>query len=674
VALLIALLLAAPPLGAAREVESLPPSFGPAAASFSSGSVPQVLLVRVYASAVRDDEFVEIENDRDGALDITGWTLSDGEAAAAFPVDSIVPAKGRILVTRNASSYGEDTLAAADFTFDRGQARAMEGGVLRLADAGDEILLLDANASVIDAYVWGDSSYTGPGWTARPAEKMGRGEIAVRLRAASGEWIDRDGAEDWEGPRRHRLGQSAFSLGEFELAGRLTSVLSPDAGDGPLLGFLSTAERTIEVSVYTFTSERIASVLGDAARRGVRVRVLLDGGPVGGIDSDEHNVSRGLAAAGVDVRWMTGGKDIVKRYRFLHAKYALVDASAAWIGSENFGESGFPDSRKGNRGWSLVLEDATLTRALGRVFESDFDPRRRDTVPQEDASEDHLPPAPSHRAWTWGEGPRNRRARLIVGPDSSLDPDGILDMLATARDRLSIEAFYVEEAWRNGTNPFLAAAFEAAGRGVSVRILVDGSWSSVEADSGTNDDVVARINRAAKDGRLPLEARLLEPRGSIERLHNKGIVVDGRQVLVSSLNWGLGSATENREIGVIVEDPELAGRFEAAFDADWEGRPTSSADGWRLEDPLALAGLYLLVGGAAAVSLRKLRVGAKGIKPHARVRTRGASGSDLRGGRGEVRLLPLELVAEPGPRPRGRAGARGRREEARGRGGGPEGD
>src|SRR5205823_8808669 len=120
--------------------------------------------------------------------------------------------------------------------------------------------------------------------------------------------------------------------------------------------------------------------------------------------------------------------------------------------------------------------------------------------------------------------------------------------------------------------------------------------------------------------------------------------------------------------------PELASRFEAAFDADWEGRPTSPSDGWSLEDPLALAGLYLLVGGAAAVSLRKLSVGAKGIKPHARVRTRGAPGPDFRGGRGEVRLLPLELVAEPGPRPRGRAGARGGREEARGRGGGSQGD
>src|SRR5438046_9005996 len=133
------------------------------------------------------------------------------------------------------------------------------------------------------------------------------------------------------------------------MTGRLTSVLSPDEGDGPLIGFLSTAERTIDVSVYTFTSERIASVLGDAARRGVRVRVLLDGGPVGGIDSDEHNVSRGRAAAGVDVRWVTGGTDIVKRYRFLHAKYVPGDARPAWIGSGHTGESGFPSGLKGNR-------------------------------------------------------------------------------------------------------------------------------------------------------------------------------------------------------------------------------------------------------------------------------------------------------------------------------------
>src|SRR6266581_7029707 len=75
-----------------------------------------------------------------------------------------------------------------------------------------------------------------------------------------------------------------------------TAVLSPDAGDLPLLRFLGSARATIEVGVYTFQSERIASVLAAAAGRGVRVRVLLDGSPVGGIEEDEHRVVGGLLA------------------------------------------------------------------------------------------------------------------------------------------------------------------------------------------------------------------------------------------------------------------------------------------------------------------------------------------------------------------------------------------
>src|SRR3989442_849967 len=153
--------------------------------------------------------------------------------------------------------------------------------------------------------------------------------------------------------------------------------------------------------------------------------------------------------------------------------------------------------------------------------------------------------------------------------------------------------------WGDIPSPFLEAAFAAARRGVTVRILLDGSWASVEADSGTNDDVLERINRRATDQRLPLEVRLLEPRGSIERLHNKGAVVDGRAVLVSSMNWALGSATENREVGLILDDPVLARTFEISFDADWDGRPTSGVDAWRLEDPRS--------GGRRAV-LRDRRV------------------------------------------------------------------
>jgi len=671
-ALLAALVLAPSSLPAGREADVLPPR--PAPAFFSAADPDHILLVRVYANAARDDEFVEIGNPRPEPVDMSGWSITDGEATAIFPLDAILPGGGRLLVARNATSYAEDTLMVADFAFEAGAARRMEGQVPRLADAGDEVLLRDPNGRLVDVYAWGSSSYEGLGWVGRPAERMGRGEIAVRRSGAYETWIDRDTAEDWEDLRHERLGQSAFFPTEMTLRGRTTAVRSPDEGDVPLLRFLSSAESTIEVAVYTFTSERIASVLAAAAERGVQVRVLLDGAPVGGIEDAEHRVVGGLLAAGVEVRWLAGGPDIVKRYRYLHAKYAVVDARAAWIGSENFGDAGFPEERRGNRGWSVIAEDEGVASALRIVFEADFDVRRRDSIAATETMQQRLPLPPPVAERSSAEVTSVQAGRLVLAPDTALDTDGILGLFGSATHRLSIEAFYLDEVWRGGPNPFLEAAFAAAHRGVSVRILLDGSWASVEADAGTNDDVMARINGRARNESVSLEARLLEPRGPIERLHNKGAVVDGRAVLVSSMNWALGSATENREVGLIVEDPSLAATFEAAFDADWDGRSTSGIDAWRLEDPRALVALYAFVAVASAVSLRKLRARAKDIKPRARVRTRGASGARLRGRRGEVRLLPPELVAQPRARARGRLRTRRRGEKTRSGVRGPEGD
>jgi len=672
--LFAALVLASSPLWAESEAEPLLPRSRPASAPFSDAPLPDALLVRVYANTARDDEFVEIGNPHPEPVDVSGWALTDREATATFPLDSILPAGGRLLVTRNATSYTEDTLEAADFSMGPGDARQMEGGALRLADAGDEVLLIDRTGTVVDAYSWGDSSYGGPGWIGRAADRIGRGEIAVRGRDLAGEWVDRNAAEDWEGLRHYRLAQSSFDIGPLELRGATTAVLSPDAGDLPLLRFLGSARATIEVGVYTFQSERIASVLAAAAGRGVRVRVLLDGSPVGGIEEDEHRVVGGLLAAGVEVRWLAGSTDVVKRYRYLHAKYALVDGRSAWIGSENFGNAGFPSDHEGNRGWSVIADDADLAGILRNVFETDFDPRRPDSMAVRETGFTPLPPAPSVVPWSSGPPSAPRSARIVLAPDTTLDPEGILDFLASAKVRLSIDAFYLDEMWGDTPSPFLEAAFAAARREVSVRILLDGSWASVEADSDTNDDVLDRVNRRAMDERLPLEVRLLEPRGSIERLHNKGAVVDGRAVLVSSMNWALGSATENREVGLIVDDPDLARTFEISFDADWEGRPTSGVDAWRLEDPLALVALYALVAVASALSLRKLRPRNKDIKPGARVRTRAPFGAHLRGRHREVRLLPAQLVAQSGPRAGRGSGARRRRSEARGRVRGPERD
>jgi FlaG/FlaF family flagellin (archaellin) len=51
--------------------------------------------------------------------------------------------------------------------------------------------------------------------------------------------------------------------------------------------------------------------------------------------------------------------------------------------------------------------------------------------------------------------------------------------------------------------------------------------------------------------------------------HNKGIIVDGRMVLISSINYSDGSITANREAGVIILHEGIAQWYQEIYDFDW---------------------------------------------------------------------------------------------------------
>lgn len=670
--LFVAILLASTSLHPDRGAcGALPPA--PTAAHLFPRAIAAALIVRVYPNAARDNEFIEIANPGTTDVALAGWSLTDLEESATFPAGSWLPARGRLVATRNATSYAEDERRPADFTFDRGDAARMEGGVLRLADTGDEILLRDAGGDIVDALVYGASTYAGPGWSGACVPAPGRGEIAARLPEGDG-WRDSDGAQDWDGVRDLRLGQSSFDPEPVDVGTEPVVLVSPDDGRGRVLSFLATAADSLEVAVYTLTSDAIASVLAYRARSGVRVRVLLEGSPVGGVEADERRWIGSLQEAGAEVRYLSGGLEVVKRYRYLHAKYAIVDGSAVLVSSENFGDSGFPAAGDdGNRGWSVIVEDRVLARQLWEVFEEDFDPSRADSVPAVGTAG----PAPGVPdpilPWPPPAAVGSRRVQLVVGPDNALADDGLLGLLGSAEERIWIEAFYADDPWGSWPNPLLEAAFTAARRGVSVRILLDGSgWSPTE-DTTANDGLAAVLNERARSEGLDLEVRVFSPVGSIERIHNKGAVVDGRAALISSMNWAHGSATENREIGLILEDPAVAGELEDVFLRDWEGRGGTRTEDATISDPGTLLAVYAFIAAASAASLRKMRRGDKGLKRRPRMVPRGLLRAHFRRGHREVRLLPAELVAEPRDGARGGGRDRGGGEEARRGLGGPEG-
>jgi len=82
--------------------------------------------------------------------------------------------------------------------------------------------------------------------------------------------------------------------------------------------------------------------------------------------------------------------------------------------------------------------------------------------------------------------------------------------------------------------------------------------------------MAAYINTLAERENLPLEARLIafESNGPV-KIHNKGVIIDGEKVLVSSINWNENSPSFNREAGVIIEHAGAGQYYTAVFEDDW---------------------------------------------------------------------------------------------------------
>ena len=122
--------------------------------------------------------------------------------------------------------------------------------------------------------------------------------------------------------------------------------VGPEGLYQPLAQLLGAATATIDLSVYSLEHPQLADLLAAAARRGVHVRILLDGAPPGGITTLQKWCVAQVAAAGGDMRYLAVAPDAPagykKRYRFTHAKFGVIDNRLALVGTENFTQDSMP--------------------------------------------------------------------------------------------------------------------------------------------------------------------------------------------------------------------------------------------------------------------------------------------------------------------------------------------
>jgi phosphatidylserine/phosphatidylglycerophosphate/cardiolipin synthase-like enzyme len=198
----------------------------------------------------------------------------------------------------------------------------------------------------------------------------------------------------------------------------------------------------------------------------------------------------------------------------------------------------------------------------------------------------------------------NARVIPVISPDTSYL---LCDLIAGSELTVDIEQAYITNQSDGSFNPFLMEAIRAAYRGVRVRILLDSYYYNT-AGPADNDEMVRCINRLAAEDELPLEARLagLEA-NNIEKIHNKGVIVDGRKTLVSSINWNDNSPNFNREAGVIIDHQGVGEYFTRVFEDDWAAsganvKPTGPD--WL---KIRIAVLVLVVLGILSYMKRKMR-------------------------------------------------------------------
>jgi len=291
-----------------------------------------------------------------------------------------------------------------------------------------------------------------------------------------------------------------------------------------MLEAIGRASQSIHLEVYTFSREGIGeeflAALGEAARRGVRVKVILDGW---GSALDGRHVQALLEADGCEVRIYHPLTSLLAgRFRRDHRKILLVDGQAAFLGgvniSDEYGHTGpghAPEIEERDPDW---LDLAVEVR--GRAAEW-LDRRLR-------GERRTQPPGPVriHLSGIGGGRPLRRRYLKAIG--------------AARREVLLAHGYFIPD------RRFVRSLTAAARRGVTVTLLL----------AGRSDLLLARpATRRLYHQLLRAGVRIHEWTRSVH--HAKAAAVDELRFLVGSFNLEPFSLS-NLEALVEVEDAAVA--------------------------------------------------------------------------------------------------------------------
>ncbi len=588
---------------------------------------PHLLIAAAHIdSAVsgEGDEALWLWNNGPAQVSLAGWRITGNGRTASFPVTTTltIPEGAGLWCTANPTIFRRTFGFAPHCEWgadDDPVVPDLTGSAPRLTNSGGVIHLAAPDGQVADLLVYGDESQIPSGWSGVAAQLYNRGAIGAagqvwrRKPGAGNFFADTDRAADWSGDLADLAwGRQVFFPGwrlwqkdwqpnaqPAHVNGTLTFAVGPEGLYEPMASFLRSSQTSLDLSLYTLEHPLLAQEIAAAAQRGVAVRLLLEGGPAGGISNLQRWCLARIAEAGGQVFYLDRRADapngLRPRYLFLHTKYGIADSTRAFVGTENLTRDSMPvpvdeSVPPGRRGFYLFADAVPLSQALAAFFAHDWQPETFWDLRPFDPVKDgppagYTPPEPPPTI------PRPAPFRqpvvytgdfafaLLMTPENSTRPDNPLAALidrAGAGDEIRWVQLYEHKYWGDTfSNPVadpnhrLAALIGAARRGAQLRVLLD-SYFDEPSDDRSNRATVDYLRLVAQAEGLDIQSLTGNPAGA--GIHAKAgslAVGEERWLLVGSVNGGEVSHKINREVSLLVNAPLLYDRFVEVFQADW---------------------------------------------------------------------------------------------------------
>ncbi len=305
--------------------------------------------------------------------------------------------------------------------------------------------------------------------------------------------------------------------------------------------------------------DKVIEHLEAAGKRGVKIRFLLE---EKGIKlSDAATLERLRAIPNLTFRVLPFGQ---LSGGIIHAKYMVVDASQAFIGSQNFDWRSLEHIHE----TGLRISDASVVGQVQAIFDQDW-------RAQQALSDNQPVPLP-----TAGQAPARTGNYLVASPQR-YNPPGVGDsqqelprLLGEAKKEVRVQLLdYAPLSYGpDRTRPYYAvidnAVRAAAARGVSIKLMVS-NWNTDPLELPYLKSLAVLPNVQIKIVTLPEARQGFIPYARV--IHSKTMEIDGQVAWVGTSNWLGGYLDNSRNLEVVMRSEAMARRVGQLHEQLWDG-------------------------------------------------------------------------------------------------------